>query len=144
METMFENFKLAENGKNLWKRIKEKHHYGNNDLLLLLPTRNDDMNMVAIQYLPFYMKKKYISRTFVLHNKYTGYPMKTEYPDIIEIELLDSQMDAVLRLYRMFQFERNIIVISPELPFATKGIIGKKGIGIEDYVKDTFFEQVTK
>lgn len=143
MDTIINSFTVAEQGKKFWTKIKGRYGYQNGDLLLLLPMNCDELNKIAIQYIPFYIKKKHIEHAFILHKK----NMKYWEPNMLNttnIELTENQMEQLIRLYKLIQFEKNIIAIIPEFPVVSVGIFRKKGITAEDYVKNTFFEKVVK
>lgn len=143
MNEILNSFIVAEQGKNLWTEIKGKYGFQNGDLLLLLPMDCDEMNKAAIQYVPLYIKSKYIDHAFILHRENAEY-LKLNMPHVTKIALAESQMTQLVALYKLLQFEKNIVAIIPELPFASAGILRKKGVTAEDYVKNTFFERVEK
>lgn len=143
MNDILNFFVIAEQGKELWTEIKNKYDYQNDDLILLLPMDCDDMNKVAIQYIPHYIGNKYIDHVFIIHRKDMTY-LECNMTNAIDIALTEDQMTQLVSLYKLFQFEKNIVAIIPELPFASIGIFRKKGITVEDYVKKTFFEWVRK
>ncbi len=141
MDEIMDSFIPAEQGKSLWLEIKAKYGYQNGDLLLLLPTDCDEMNRAAIQYIPVYIKNKYIRHAFVVYRKNAAY-FEVDMPYVTDIELPETQLLQLVALYKLIQFEKNIVAVIPELPFASVGILGKNGITAEDYVINTFFEKV--
>lgn len=141
MEELKQDLKMAFSGREYWIRLKEKYEIDENYYLILCPTSNFLLNKIAMENLRNFLKRKFIQQAIVLSvfSKIEELCPYSTKKDIQFKYLGQEEMDLILKYYRLLQFFKNIVVISLEEPFGNENIIGKKGISLEDYVKDAIY-----
>lgn len=134
-EILQEQYKLAMEGKRCWLDIKKMYNIKCEDCLVILPSDNYELNKCAIKYLPVYMEKKYIRKSFLVSKSDLNIVDK----QVTVIKLTFDKIQALLKYYRLLQFTRNVVVISLESPYGNENIINKEDISMDDYVKDAIY-----
>lgn len=130
-----EQYKLAMEGKRCWLDIKKMYNIKCEDCLVILPSDDNELNKCAIKYLPSYMEKKYIRKSFLVSKGDLNIADK----QVTVIKLTFDKIQALLKYYRLLQFTRNVVVISLESPYGNENIINKEDISMDDYVKDAIY-----
>lgn len=121
--------------------LKENYKIDENCYLIICPTDLFLLNKTAMENLIEFLTRKYIKRAVVL-SLYSGLEEFCPQSDMVDVRFHNmdkSQIDCILKYYRLTQFAPNIVVVSLEEPFGSGNIIGKKEITLEDYVKDAIY-----
>lgn len=134
-------FALALAGREYWMSLKESYGINEDCYLVLCPSEDSLLNKMAMKNLSDFLIRKYIKRAVVLS---IDSAIKTYFPCTNNIDVFfeiakKEKMDSILKYYRLTQFAFNVVVISMEMPFGNSNIIGKKGITLEDYIKDAIY-----
>ncbi len=128
-------FEASRRGRAVWKEIEKKYHVLEEDSLVLFPDNDEKLNYAALRNLGGYLKKKYISRVLLIFSdRNIIYGSKYQV-----INIKEDMMRDLLRYYRLTQFREKIVVISMKEPFGNDGIIGEKGITLDDYVMNALY-----
>ena len=128
-------FEAARRGRNVWKEIENKYHVVEEDSLVLFPDNDEELNHSALKNLGGYLKKKYISRVLLVFSD-RNIICGSQY-QIINIK--EDMMRDLLMYYKLTQFKEKIVVVSMKEPFGNDGIIGEKGITLDDYVMNAIY-----
>lgn len=131
MPIMF--FLEALYGKFLWNKIKKRYHVTEDDYLLI-ECGDKELNYAAVEYLPEFVEKKYVSRVLciVSHGEFK------EYADdrIIFLSMSERKILALLRFYKLERFFDRVIVLSLKEPFGSYGLLKKKDITLEMMIRN--------
>lgn len=138
MKELMEDYQLAKQGRTWWLEIKKEYGIDEFWYVVICPEKDGELNRLLLEHLPDFLERKFIYRAFILVEEGKQRKMKLEDRKItIYIRQMGKEkINAILKYYRLIQFEKNIIVASLSEPYGTAGIIGKEGITLEDYVKD--------
>ena len=136
-----DKFEEAKIGKEIWDRLKSKYGITESDVIVIISDDSSEFISKSIKYLREYTKKKNLERELILYCDAS--PLDDKYDEAdnqrIYIKLQEKEIQSVLRLYRLVQFTKNIVVLSLSDPYAGAGIIGKVGITMDDYIKDAIY-----
>ena len=140
-ESIVVKYEEALRGRELWLELKEKYQIDAEWYLILMPLYDKELNQKAIYYLSDFMDRKCVQNVLIIYLWGTYLPFKqNKNSEKIYIESIsESRMAELITYYRLQLFFRNIVVISMDEPFGTKGIIGKCGITLDDYIKDALY-----
>lgn len=134
----------AKRGRELWLEIKGQYSFDPiNDCLVILPSQERKLNQAAMKEIPDYMERKYLHRAIII--SISSVPLTeqgqqfAEERQIFLKQLEKVQCKQLLKYYRLTQFTKNVIVVSLEEPYGNGNIIGKKGITMDDYVRNAVF-----
>lgn len=136
-----EKYNDALCGRTEWIELKEEYQIDNEWYLILMPSYDEELNQKAIYYLRDFMYRKYVEKVLVIHLLGTSLHFKENMDNkkVFIKSVSKGKMRELITYYRLQSFFRNIIVISMDEPFGTKGFIGKCGITIDDYIKDALY-----
>ena len=136
-----DRFEEAKIGKEIWDKLKSDYLITESDVVVIVRDANTDFINKSIKYLREYTKKKSLERELILYSDNSSLDDKDDEEDNqrIYLRLKEKEIQAVLRLYRLIQFTKNIVVLSLSAPYAGAGIIGKAGITMDDYIKDAIY-----
>ena len=135
VETKFEKAIL---GRDIWIRLKQQYSITEDWYIVIFPTSDMSINKIARDYIKSFARKKYINH-FLLLSRNENEKLNCEEIDVNEVQLNENEIEELTLYYRLQQFHRNIVIVSLDEPYASDGIIGKKGITLEDFVKDAIF-----
>lgn len=134
----------AKRGREIWLEIKGQYSLEPvNDCLVILPSQERKLNQAAMKEIPDYMERKYLHRAIII--SISSVPLTeqgqqfAEERQIFLKQLEKVQCKQLLKYYRLIQFTKNVIVVSLEEPYGNGNIIGKKGITMDDYVRNAVF-----
>lgn len=134
----------AKRGRELWLEIKGQYSFESiNDCLVILPLQEEKLNQAALKEIPDYMQRKYLYKAIVI--SISGIPQteqrqkSAKEQQIFFKRLEKMQCRQLLKYYCLTQFTKNVIVVSLEEPYGNGNIIGKKGITLDDYVRNAVF-----
>lgn len=138
------DIEAAKKGREIWLEIKRQYSFESiNDCLVILPSQEKKINQEALKEVPGYMQRKYLHKAVIISDKGGPLPMYgqecAEGRQIFFKQLEKIQCEQLLTYYRLTQFTKNVVVVFLEEPYGNGNIIGKEGIMLEDYIKNTFF-----
>lgn len=141
MEELKTEFKSAFKGREYWIDLKVRYRVDENCFLIICPTDNFLLNVIAMENLTDFLTRKYIKRAVILS---LNPKLEKDYPFLTDVnvqfvQVEQEKMECILNYYKLTQFTKNIVVISLEQPFGNENIVGKKGITLTDYVKDAIY-----
>lgn len=138
MKELMEDYQLAQQGRKLWLEIKEEYKIDELWYVAICPGKDVAINELLLAHLPDFLRRKFIHyAVIILEEDIQGKACVEDNGIILYFRKTGREgIEAILKYYRLMQFEKNIIVASLEEPYGTAGIIGKEGITLEDYVKD--------
>ena len=125
----------AEKGRELWARMAQDIGYKDDWWLVILPEDNKEIEDTLIENLSDIMKEKYCKQAVLIGTE----DILIDDPGVLYLKMNADEIKALLRYYRLLQFTENIYVASDRQPYGCGAIIGKKGISMEDYVRDAIF-----
>lgn len=135
IETIETAFKLAWQGKEIWKKLEEKYNIDDKWLIVMLVPENDSVNHLVLKKMPQYLKRKYIDQVLLITvDEYQVLDISGK--GIEQTRIPEKEMEMLLKYYRLVQFSKNIVVTAIEEPYGNWGIIGKANISLEDYVEN--------
>lgn len=137
------DLELAKKGRDIWIDIKNDFSYeALSGCVVMMPTDNRELNRAALEKLPDYMEKKYLKKAVIICRKDMEI-LQTHLEKINAAifikQLAVSDLECLLKYYRLVQFTKNIVAVSLEEPFGNAGIIGREGITLKDYVADALY-----
>ncbi len=127
----------AMNGREIWSDLRRKYQITELDVIVIIDSRDKNLVSKSIECLREYTDRKKIDREIIIYSD-DMHPESFDDKRII-CKVENEKLNNLLRFYRMIQFTKNIVVISLNQPFGNKGIIGKVGITLEDYIKDSIY-----
>ncbi|CAM3692120.1 hypothetical protein COLU111180_03175 [Cohnella lubricantis] len=141
MFLILNEIRVAYTGKRLWVRLKKKHSVNKEDCLVLMPHVDSEINLSTVKHLKSYLRRKAINRALVVTNDFNAIASLKQLEsenDELKIDIVETTIDKIQNIckyYRMIHFHKEIIVVSIEEPFGSKGLLGKTAITIDDMVK---------
>ena len=133
-------FCQAKRGREVWIYLRKKWGIDDNWFLVLFPEKNDCINEIALRKLDDFLERKYVDNALVVHyenyliNKLENTKNNIVFEDVKENDMLD-----MIKYYCLQQFFKNIVIVSIEQPFGSKGLIGHLGITLEDYIENAIY-----
>jgi len=136
-----EIYEEALRGREYWIKLRDKYQIGKEDALIICPSRSDELYYSALKWLPEYMEKKYVNRAVVIREEEK---QRIEQQCICKGEIIfetleEKRIYEILKYYRLIQFTKNIVIVSMDVPFGNSHFIGKKGIEVDDYVRNAIY-----
>lgn len=134
----------AKRGREIWLEIKGQYSFEPvNDCLVILPSQEEKLNQAALKEIHDYMQRKYLYKAVIISISGVS-PTEwgqqfAEGRQIFFKRLEKVQCKQLLKYYRLTQFTKNVAVVSLEEPYGNGNIIGKRGITIDDYVRNAVF-----
>ncbi|MCQ2522892.1 MAG: hypothetical protein MJ123_01020 [Lachnospiraceae bacterium] len=135
---MESKYNIIKEGRGIFVDIKNKYCLNENDYIILFPDDMDELSNMVIDNIEVLKRKKYVKRFFFVCCDQTNLHVEKR-NDTIWICCSQKELDALMAYYTLVDFFSNIIVASYDMPFGSKGIIGKNGISLRDYVVDVLF-----
>ncbi len=132
-----EEISEALKGKVIWENLKQKYQITESDVIVLIESKDKEFVSKSIELLREYTDRKNLKREIIICCDGASIYTCDNRRIIHDVEY--GELNKLLRFYRMIQFAKNIVVISFNLPFGNKGIIGKVGITLEDYIRDGIY-----
>lgn len=129
----------AIGGRKVWLELKEKYLITNDKCLVFISSSNKELNHYAIKNLKEYIEKKYYTGALVVCEDELKEDEKQYVQDFDVVCIDENIVKDLLAYYRLVQFTKNIVVVSEKEPYGNLGIVGKKDITLEDYVKDAIY-----
>lgn len=127
----------AEKGREIWEIIKRKYQVTELDVIVIIESSDNELVSKSIECLRDYSDRKNLKREIVVCCSNEQIESSDDRRLIYEVK--KEELNNLLRFYRMIQFTKNIVVISLSMPFGNKGIVGKVGITLEDYIRDAIY-----
>ena len=119
MKELMEDYQLAKQGRTWWLEIKKEYGIDEFWYVVICPEKDGELNRLLLEHLPDFLERKFIYRAFIL--------VEEDRKITIYIRQMGKEkINAILKYYRLIQFEKNIIVASLSEPYGTDGIIGKE------------------
>lgn len=135
---MENKYNVIKEGWSFFAEIKKKYCLNEDDYIILFPNDMEELSNMVIDNIEMLKRKKYAKRFFfICCNQDNLHTEKRD--DTIWICCSQKELDALVTYYTLVDFFANVIVVSFDMPFGSKGIIGKKGISLRDYVVDALF-----
>lgn len=135
-EKFKERISTAKKGRELWLSLVEQYQIENSHYVIVLPSCGAIYNEPAIQELPRFLKKRGIKKAFVLTSDDNVLNRKIAYDEIevVFVEMLMSDLKALVQFYNLYEFSPNVIIGSLEEPSGRMGkqLIGKKNLSSEE------------
>lgn len=132
-----EHFALAEKGRNLWLDFKKKVSWNDEWSLIIVPNEAPELREALIRLLPEIKRRKYMIQPVIISECEIA-----DCPENVIYKLISCEdMLALLKYYRLCQFASNVYVVSCKMPFGNDGMIGVKGITIDNYLLDSVFTE---
>ncbi|WP_026521610.1 hypothetical protein [Butyrivibrio sp. VCB2001] len=141
-DNLTDSFLEADRGRKVWIKMKEEYAITSIDSLLIFPEDDPELCISAINLLDKYIAKKKYSRAFVIcenglyQQELQRYVKKTEY---CFVPLSQEDFSCLLRYYRLVQFFANIVVVSCNKPYGSRGLIESGKVTVEDYIENTLY-----
>ena len=135
--TLGDDYRAALSGRSLWLEIKNKYGFQPDDGLIFCCINNPEYLLEVKQWLPKFAERKQFDRTIFIHSGNKGFLLDDiSERKICECNLEKTQMEFILKYYRLTQFTRYGYVISFELPFGNSSMLGHKGITFADWLRN--------
>lgn len=132
-----EHFALARKGHDFWIRFKKEISWKDDWSLIIVPNENPELREALTRLLPEIEHRKYMIHSVIISDcELEGCPR-----NIINKLISAEEMSALLKYYRLCQFASNVYVVSFKMPFGNEGMIGVKGITIDNYLLDSVFTE---
>ena len=140
-DRIMEKFNTALHGRELWIELKRINQIDENWILILFPVDDSNLINAALKELPLYMRRKYLNSALLIgdNNNVVIDEISVEGLNVLSKHISPEDIESILSYYRLQQFFKNIVVVSLNEPFGSDALIGKKGITIDDYVRDAIF-----
>lgn len=132
---MEKEVELARSGRKYWLNIVESYHINSDCQVVIIPENDIETRMIAIKYLPQFLKKKYAKRGIVLVWDDTFLNEKIQVDDSIEIKICKkNDLEAIIQFYCLYEFASNLVIASLRQPAGRMGlgIVGHKGLSYEE------------
>ena len=134
---LVEHFAMAKKGRIFWQNFKKEISWKSDWSLIIVPNEDPRLREALNRLLPEIKRRKYMVQPVIVSDC-----IIEEYHENVIIKLISSEeMLSLIKYYRLCQFASNVYVVSFELPFGSKGIIGVKGITIDDYLLNSVFTE---
>ncbi len=127
----------AMSGRVIWNDLKRKYKVTESDVVVIVESTDKCLVSKSIELLREYTDRKNLDREIIICCSDTQLAPCDDRR--IVVQKGKDELNALLRFYRMIQFTKNIVVISLSMPFGNKGIVGKVGITLEDYIRDAIY-----
>lgn len=128
-------------GRKLWLDLKET--YGINDLwcLLVLPEEDPALNDCAYHNVYPWMKQRCLSGVCVVKLEDCRVASTSEAGDLTVryADLKPDEMECLLSYYKLCSFFENTVVVSVHEPIGNLNFLGKHGLTLDDFIRETFF-----
>lgn len=129
----------ALKGRELWISIKNDFEVDDESYLVILPTDEKKLNESTINNLTYFITRKYIKKIVLVVKDNIADQRMRKIAEVVPCVITNKNMDDLISYCRLQQFFRNTVVVSMDEPFGTRGIVGKQGITLDDYVRDAIF-----
>lgn len=138
------DIETAKKGREIWLEIKKQYSFETiHDCLVILPSRDMELNLVALEEISAYMQKKYLHKAIIIStadiSRVESEQSIVEEQNIFFKQLEEIQCRQLLKYYRLTQFTKNVVVVSLNEPYGNGNIIGNEGITLKDYMKNAIF-----
>lgn len=131
----------AIRGRQFWLELKRKYNYDNEkSCLIIFPCDDVELNNCAMDKMNDFIHRRFYSDVIVLHSD--NIVVDSIAPEDYNLYFEDAKQGDildVLQYYRLVQFTKNIVVISMDTPYGSRGLIGNAGIVLADYVENVVF-----
>lgn len=126
---------MAYIGREHWLWITEKYELTENSLVVLFPDKENEINDIAWQCIERISDKK--DKIIVL----TENENISEIKNVNQVLITRQYAEELMKFYSLYQFTDKLIIVSLDEPEGRhgKGLVGKKGITLEDMVNIGIF-----
>lgn len=135
-------FEKAKAGRELWLSLSEKHNIDSDCGVIVFPVRDDELNREAISLLSAYMERFHLRQIYAVTDQESVIETikGMDCHEIMDIGLSETEMDNLLKYYRMAEFTAHIAVVSIDKPFGNDYLIKKKGLSMQDFILSAIFK----
>lgn len=138
------DIEAAKKGREIWLEIKKQYSFEPiHDCLVVLPSREKELNSSALEEIPAYMQRKYLYKAIIIST--ADVPrVESEQSIVEERQIFFKQLEEIrcgqlLKYYGLTQFTKNVVVVSLNEPYGNGNIIGNEGITLKDYMRNAIF-----
>lgn len=134
-------FEKAKSGREIWLLLSEKYNIDSDCGLIFFPVDDYELNMKAISLLPTYINP-HLRKLYVLTDQksVTETIKGLSCQEIVGIDLSQTEMDDLLKYYRLAAFSGHIVIVSLEEPFGNDHLLKKKDISLKDFILSSIFK----
>lgn len=142
MEDILEKaIKQAEYGRKIWLELVDKYRLEGNFRVVLFPSDASDINTISVKAMRKLSEK--VEKLIALSYSQEVLSWDVKESNIILQHFSRKEAEALMRFYSMYEFTDKLIIASLDEPEGRKGkgLIGVKGITLEELVNIGIFKQ---
>lgn len=142
MEDILEKaIKQAEYGRKIWLELVDKYGLEGNFRVVLFPSDDKDINTISVKAMRKLSEK--VEKLIALSYSQEVLSWDVKESNIILQLFSRKEAEALMRFYSMYEFTDKLIIASLDEPEGRKGkgLIGVKGITLEELVNIGIFKQ---
>lgn len=142
MEDILEKaIKQAEYGRKIWLELVDKYGLEGNFRVVLFPSDDKDINTISVKAMRKLSEK--VEKLIALSYSQEVLSWDVKESNIILQLFSRKEAEALMRFYSMYEFTDKLIIASLDEPEGRKGkgLIGAKGITLEELVNIGIFKQ---
>lgn len=127
-----DDIELAVRGKKIFEKMKGSYMLEDDVCIVVFPEEDIELQKTVLDNLKEFLERKYLSMAYIIHAN----DCAAEKTYITSVKMSGIEINSLIKLFRLVQFHKNVIIASVSEPFYSGNIIGNEGISLVDYVKD--------
>ncbi len=137
-EILERKLKCAKEGQKEWRAITGTTRLAPNEVVILFPTNDNEVNLVGMRYLDTYLQRSGRRKAVILTNNDFVKNEVQKFSQNVKavIEFDNDRINNLMALYQLYCFDNRFVVVALDEPFCrnASSLVGVKNTTVEQLI----------